>query len=505
VITDESGRYEITRLGAGSVVITASKEGLLPTSFGQRSWPGNGTPLTLRDGQRVDRVDIALPPGGVVTGRIFDDGGDPLVGAAVRVSRVVWLNGEVRAAPGGSDTADDRGEYRVFGLTPGRYYVSATRGNAANEGALSARGDGQAPGAASAAYAPAYYPSAASVTEAAAITVKAGQETTGIDVIVRLVPVVEVSGLIVTAEASARVTVSLLADGQLGFAPPGLRAVMSRDGTFRIPDVPPGRYLAFAQELGSGAQRAGGSDAKLRFALQPLVVAGQNVTGLSLTLGSGGTVTGSISFEATRSEPPRDLSGFRVMTTGARSSIGVPASVAQVRPDGTFAITSVPPLPMLVDAAVPSRTPDAGARSPWRLKSVYLNGQETTDTPIQVSPEQSVSGVLVVFSDSVSGLSGIVREDATPAAGCAVVVFAFDETLWRLPQSRYLRMARTDAEGHFEIHPLAPGRYYVQAVADLDPLQWTNPDVLERLRQTASVVTIGENETKSIDLVVGSR
>jgi hypothetical protein len=113
--------------------------------------------------------------------------------------------------------------------------------------------------------------------------------------------------------------------------------------------------------------------------------------------------------------------------------------------------------------------------------------------------------VLVVFSDTASGVNGTVHDGSKAASGCAVVVFSSDDTLWRLPQSRYLRMARTDADGHFEIHPLAPGRYYVQAVADLDPLQWTNPDVLERLRQTATVVTVSENETKSIDLFVGSR
>jgi hypothetical protein len=113
------------------------------------------------------------------------------------------------------------------------------------------------------------------------------------------------------------------------------------------------------------------------------------------------------------------------------------------------------------------------------LKGVYLNGGETTDNPIQVSPQQSLAGVLVVFSDTASGVNGTVHDGSKAASGCAVVVFSSDDTLWRLPQSRYLRMARTDADGHFEIHPLAPGRYYVQAVADLDPLQWTNPDVLE--------------------------
>jgi hypothetical protein len=256
----------------------------------------------------------------------------------------------------------------------------------------------------------------------------------------------------------------------------------------------------------SGAGRgAGGNAARLRFAVQPLVVAGQDIAGLAMTLSTGGTVAGTVSFEGTKTQPPRDLSGFRVMATGARSAIGVPASVSQVRPDGTFAITSVPPLLVLLDAAVPARAPDANGRSPWQLKGIYLNGREISDTPVEVPAEQPLSGVVVVFSDSVSGLTGAVREGSKPVVACAVVVFSSDPALWRLPQSRYLRMARTDADGHFDIHPLAPGRYYVQAVAHLDPLQWTNPDVLERLREAATVVTVAENETKSIHLFIPGR
>jgi hypothetical protein len=504
VLTDEAGRYEITRLVAGAVIVSASKEGLVATSYGQRSWPGNGTSLTLREGQRIDHVDIALPRGGVVTGRALDEFGEPLVGATVRAWRILWLNGGVRAAPGGSDIADDRGVYRVFGLTPGSYYVSATRATTAGERALSADRDIEPVGGTSVGYAPTYHPSGASLAEATAVRVKAGQETTGIDVNVRLVTLAEVSGSVVTPDPSARVSVSLIADGQAGFGPTPFEATVFRDGTFRFADVPPGQYLAFAEEMGSGGRLAIAGVGTRRFALQPVLVAGQNVRGLTITLGTGGTVTGTVSFEATRSQPPTDLGGFRVVTTGARSLIGMPGSASQVHPDGTFTLTNVPPLPVLLDVVVPTRAPDARA-SGWQLKGIYLGGREITDTPIQVSQGQSLSDVLVVFSDSVSGLAGEVRQGSQPAASSAVLVFSSDPALWRMPQSRYLRMARTDPQGHFDIHPLPPGRYYVQALVDIDPLQWTNPDVLDRLRETASVVTVNENETKTISLFVGVR
>lgn len=505
VFTDENGKYQITRLAAGTIVISASKDGLLTTSFGQSSWPGNGTSLTLREGQRIDQVDIALPRGGVLTGRVLDEGGEALVGATVRASRVTWVNGEMRAAPGGTDVSDDRGVYRVFGLTPGTYYLSAMRARDVTDPRVAGDTEAQDGSGTPTGYAATYHLSGANLAEATPVRVRAGQETGGIDVNVRLVPVVEVSGIATSSNTAGRISVRLLPDEQEGFGPPALDAVVSRDGAFRAGDVPPGRYLVFAQEIGSASNGGSRGLGKLQFAVQSLEVGGRNVTGLAMTLGSGGTVTGNVTFEATKSPPPTNFAGFRVMATGVRSSLGVGAPVSQVRADGTFTIESIPPLPVLLDAAVPARIAGSREGQSWRVKAIYLNGQDISDVPIEVRPGQSLSGVVVVFSDSVSGLSGEVRDGSQPAANCAVVVFSVDATLWRTPQSRYLRMTRTDVAGRFDIRPLPPGPYCVRALKDIDPLQWSNPDVLERLRADASTVTVIENETRSINLVLGAR
>lgn len=194
-LTDNAGRYEITGLSPGTIAISAAKGGFLAASYGQTRWPGSGTSLTLREAERLERIDITMPRGGVVSGQVFDEAGEPLVGVVVRAARVVWLNGEPRAASGGSDTTDDRGQYRVYGLTPGTYSVSAT-GRAGPGAPLTAEGEsGGQDLAMPAGYAPTYYPSAVSVADAGAVRVKAGQETLGIDVAVRLVSMAEVSGI----------------------------------------------------------------------------------------------------------------------------------------------------------------------------------------------------------------------------------------------------------------------------------------------------------------------
>ena len=94
--------------------------------YGQRRPNERGTPVEVADGQIVEKVTIALPRGGVITGRISDDVGDPVAGVQVQVLRYGFTPGGRRLMPvARGDRTDDTGAFRVYGLPPGDYYVSA--------------------------------------------------------------------------------------------------------------------------------------------------------------------------------------------------------------------------------------------------------------------------------------------------------------------------------------------------------------------------------------------
>src|SRR5919197_3501676 len=124
--TDEQGRFRITDLMGGSYTISASRTGFVDAVYGQRRPLQPGTPVTLADGQELATIDLRLVRGGVITGRVLDEDGEPLARALVTVQRYQYIRGERRLSPAGGDQSDDRGQYRVFGLPPGEYYVSAT-------------------------------------------------------------------------------------------------------------------------------------------------------------------------------------------------------------------------------------------------------------------------------------------------------------------------------------------------------------------------------------------
>src|SRR5204863_849473 len=121
--TDADGRYEFKDLPGGRYNITASKGAYINMSWGQQRANTPGKPIDLHAGETLDRIDVTLPRGGVITGRVVDELGEPLSGLQISAMRAQAINGATLSA--GSGTTDDLGEFRIYGLTPGQYYVQA--------------------------------------------------------------------------------------------------------------------------------------------------------------------------------------------------------------------------------------------------------------------------------------------------------------------------------------------------------------------------------------------
>ena len=280
-LTDENGSYEIAELPAGRYTLTASKAGFVTFSYGQRRPQQPGSPVQLGDGEELDRVNFSLPRGSVVAGRVLDEDGEPLALASVLVFQYVYRQGQKELVPRGADRSDDRGQYRVFGLEPGEYFVSAQmprsftveggRGRqgmppfAAGGGLLGLgrlggglRGAGGVDDepAESVGYAATYYPGVTNLRDAIGITVGVGQEAAGVDFSIQLVPTAQVSGTVLDLDdggpALGTQVVLVPADGPSTLRGFRLSGRAQPDGTFRVSNVPPGQYLVRAR---SQAQR----------------------------------------------------------------------------------------------------------------------------------------------------------------------------------------------------------------------------------------------------------
>jgi hypothetical protein len=172
-MTDGQGAYELKELPAGRYSVTAMKGGYVTMQFGQRRPFEPGRPIELADGQVLEKTDFTLPRGSVIAGRVMDEFGEPAADAMVQAMRYQFMGGQRRLIPAGrSAPANDLGQFRIYGLPPGDYYVSASlrMGMPFMDASDTSTG-----------YAPTYYPGTPSVGEAQRVTVTVGQELTSVD------------------------------------------------------------------------------------------------------------------------------------------------------------------------------------------------------------------------------------------------------------------------------------------------------------------------------------
>ena len=132
-VTDDQGAFVFADLPAGRFTLSASKPGYVNATYGQKKPGRPGTPIQLADGQKLTNLKMPLPKGGVLTGIVLDENGEPTPGTQVTAFRYEMRTGERRLAQAGNDQTDDRGMYRIYGLLPGDYVVRATPRNRLND------------------------------------------------------------------------------------------------------------------------------------------------------------------------------------------------------------------------------------------------------------------------------------------------------------------------------------------------------------------------------------
>ena len=262
------------------------------------------------------------------------------------------MQGDRRLVPVAAGMSDDKGNYRVWNLLPGDYYVSATargaglmpgiavldqvaqaagRGGGAGGGRGAGANFGGGRGGALAtlfgqgqddqepvAYAPTFFPGVGSIAEAKAVTVGISQEVLDISFGLQLVRTSRISGHVMSASGAPTYggTISLTPEGagtggrgQIGTTYGGR---IDWDGSFTIANVPPGRFTLRA---------TGARDDVPQFAQQPLSVGG-DVTDLVVALATGASLNGTLSFPSASSPP--DPTTIRITAPPADPTASTP-------------------------------------------------------------------------------------------------------------------------------------------------------------------------------------
>jgi hypothetical protein len=483
--TDQQGRFEFRELPAGRYTMTASKAGFVSLQYGQRRPSESGTPIELGDGQTMEKIAIVLPRGSVLSGRVTDEFGEPVANAYVRAFRFAYSGGIRRMTPGGQnagDTTDDQGNYRLFGLPPGEYYVSAMLRGAGPE-VTDPMGDLSG-------YASTYFPGTPNPAEATRITLGVAQENTSVSFGLIATRLVRVSGQVLMSDggpapAGVIMAIPSTASGRANIAiQQGAVTARIDTGAFRLTNVPPGRYQIQA--------RAGGGR-EFELAKLELTVGNDDIDGLSLITAPGATITGSV---ASDTGEPLDFSANQLQINARPASPDIPGMVGgmggvRVGDDWSFTLRNVS------EAAIFRAAPPQG----WALKAVYINGQDITDTPMEFPAGQTVGGMQIVLTKKITALTGQVTDaSGNPVLDATVVAFPANEQLWTF-QSRFIRAARPDQDGKYHLTGL-PGAadYLVVALQGLEDGQAGDPEFLASIKELATEIELAEGESKALDV-----
>ena len=506
VQTDDTGRYQFTDLQAGRYTVTVSKAGFITLAYGQKHPRQPALPIQVDAGRPLVNVNIVLPRGSVISGYVVDEDGEPMARAVVQVLRYVYRQGLRQIEPAGTDQTDDRGQYRVFDLEPGEYFVSVTlprrrgrfgAGGPGGRGGRSGRGGGGLFGALviedpnATGLAPSYYPGVTMLREAVPLTLGLSQEMAGVSFAAQLVPMARVGGMVFGPDGSpARGTQVLLTSAEVMGRTPGstLAGRVDRDGYFEVTNVPPGRYTVRARE-GRGRR-----DSAQVFASQEMTVDGQDITDLTMMLRHGAEIRGTLTFDGTQMPDPSDLERLLVTTSPLNPTPFEQrgGSDAGIEPDGGFVLSDIGGGPRLIRL---NRLPDG-----LQLKAVYLQGRDVIDTPRDFAAGQTISGVTLVLTDQIAELAGMVHDEGGDAVTeFTVIAFPTDERLWQ-PQSRHIMASRPDQNAQYRMRGLPPGDYFLSVVEVVQQGEWFDPRFLDDLRRRAARVTLRDGEHRSLNL-----
>lgn len=482
VTTDDEGRFEMRDVTVGQYSVSVSKAGFVRTSFGLIR-TGAAT-FSIAAGQQATLGDLALPRGGVITGRVVDVSGDPLADVTVVAWRLTFsAPASARVVSARSFPTNDRGEFRLYGLQPGRYFVSASLGE---------------PGMAEA---PTFFPSVSTTADALAVEVKPGQEASGVSIQLAPNPYGAVAGVVLDSKGApySGAVIWLIparSDG-VALSSVQLTALPDSAGRFRIVNVSPGQYRvevmsrAGLEKIGAGTAGIG-SLTLGEVGSVPVTVASGRTEDVSVQAGPGFRVRGQVFIDGAPASgaaaAATSVSALAVLLNISGANLPVSTQLSQ---DGSFVLTGVQGVRLLRSNQLPPNT---------HFERAMVAGHDVTERGFDVTAD--VTGAEVHLTTRPAGVEGTVRDAAgAVVANASVLVFATNRADWLLPGSLRYQSVRSNAEGAFTLASIPAGSYLAAVAPAEDRDRWWDPEYLEHLRAVATPFTAAKGSTVTVALV----
>lgn len=473
--TDANGHFLFPAVDPGRYYLQAGGGRFPYQTYTQGKSRERGTALVLKPGDHVRGLLFRLTPGGVIAGTIYSEDGDPAVRAEVQILRVPRAGDLGEMQPVGGGQTDDLGQYRVFALPAGRYFVAASRGREWHPPHTNFGAD--------AAGLPTFYPGTADLSLANPVDVGPGGEIDGIDVTLTEARGVRVRGrafiegmgpmpkrnFISLTPRKSRIPTSLY--GNLG------GETLDDKGDFELDGVPPGSYNLMSYSTNFKGANYFGS--------LPLDVTGVDIEGITLTLSRGTRLSGRLH---TEHDAALDYSKLNIwLQPSDPGAMG--GDSAQIKPDGTFVVENI------YDGTY--RLHVNGFPEEFYVKSAQLGGLDALGTDLTINHSQPPGLFDILLSKDGGRIDGTVLDEQKPVGGAIVTLVPNPPNRQREDLYGY---KRTDDMGRFSLLGLPPGDYKLFAWPAEETVNWQDPEFLRTYEKSSTPVHVEEKKQQSVQL-----
>jgi hypothetical protein len=522
VQTERDGKFSFKDLEAGQYRLRVQRNGYAPQEYGQRAANSTGTVINLAEGQQMKETDFRLIAAAIVTGRVRDTNGEPVPGSQVSLLRTVYnTNGQRNLTTVGNATTDDRGEYRIFWVPPGRYLLSVRSGLATSIIMLSGGEQIVTTGGNSNVFAdrnfpPTYYPGTLDPSRAAILDLQSGAEMSAVDFVLIQPPTLRIRGRVVdatTGKSPQNSSVMINPRQEPGapgiIAPTGTSAQATYNnatGTFEIRNVIPGLYWLRAStstDLNQPVNVNVAGTARTAMELVdslligssrstqiPIEVGNSDIEGVTLTLSPGLSIPAYVQFEGQELSSVTGLDRVRVNLRPTTTGAPAPYQALSFNAEGATTLTNVSPGEYRVQASPPS--PE------MYLKEVLFDRQDVLTRPWEITSQTS-GALTLIFSNKGGQIQGnLVDTLSQPVRGSQVVLIP-DQGRDR---PELYKTSPTDQNGRFTFRGIAPGGYRLFAWEVIEANSWYDREVLAEYESRSTPVRVKESTTETVDLKI---
>jgi hypothetical protein len=471
--TDANGRFEFPGLPAGRYRVSVTRDG----------YQRKSATIQLTTGQQRNDVLMELDLAPTLFGHVRDPYNVPIANALVEAIKVVYgPRGDRSVEAVESALTDDRGEYHLYWLDPGEYYIRASSLVLKPGATIPGNDPAAAPGPT---YAPTYFPGFRDPKEAASIQLRVGSNLSAFDFKLQPTSRVDLWGNISiqsTGESVGTAITAALAGSVASVQKfegrsiaPGLLVPSREVGEFKLSGMLPGTYVVSAQYLSGGQQLV----VHRKFTLKGMERA------FVLKLIPGSTVVGLAGFV---SSPGLDLRSVRVALDSVDSDLPSP-SIASLGANGQFSVSRVEP-------------GDYALRFVDLPGDVYVKSARSGEVDIQTKPlrvgEISPDAIRVVLGADGGRLDGSVLDSADRPFGGADVVLVPDSRRRNSPDQ--YRVTSSEGDGRFTLRGIPPGDYKLFAWQSIEPNAYLNDLYMTGYESFGVPLTIAPNAVGSISL-----